>query len=66
MVSVEEARKVLCREAYNVMPAVRKYVKSISKLIANSSNVDDVEEIVKKSSPVKNYIEAIIGPCDDT
>jgi len=77
MVSVEEARKVLCKEAYNAMPSVRKYVKGVSKLIASSSksvkeylgvdirSVEDVEAIVKKSSPVKNYVEALIGPCDD-
>jgi hypothetical protein len=60
-ISVDDARKALCRNASRVMPAVRKYIKN---LVEASEGMVSEEEF-KRSAMVKHYIEAFIGPCEE-
>jgi len=60
-INIDDARKVLCKNATKIMPAVRKYIKHMVE--AAEGRVTEAE--FKRSAMVKHYIESLIGPCEE-
>jgi hypothetical protein len=77
MNSINEARKVLCRNATKYLPAVSRYIDGVAEVLYSSSDTvekvtgkkmrdfDELRRIVARAQAVKNYIESLIGPCEE-
>jgi predicted XRE-type DNA-binding protein len=77
MNSIDEARKVLCRNVTKYLPAMSRYIDSIAEVLYISRDTvervtgkkirdfNELRKTVARSQTVKNYIESLIGPCEE-